>query len=75
MEDEPYYKDLLYILKIICPKIIIYYDNDLLVSHFDIKKIRDLIIKKIFWYIFWWEIKDYIKSYIVYLVWKIVFYK
>lgn len=69
------YQGFLYILKIICFKVISCYFNNPLVSYLGIKKRKKLITKKYFWPTLYQNIEVYIKSYNVYLSFQIVRYK
>lgn len=44
-----YYQGLPYVLKIIRSELISKYYNDLLISHFNIEKIEELIVRKYYW--------------------------
>lgn len=76
MKDILYYQDFSYILEIIYFKIISYYYNNLLTSHFKInKKTYELVVKKYFWPTFYQNIEAYIKEYNIYLASKAIYYK
>lgn len=70
-----YYQDLLYILKIVCPKLISRYHNNLLLSHSQIKKTQKLIAEKYYWLTLQQDVKVYVKDYNFDLILKIIRHK
>lgn len=54
---------------------IICYNNDLLASYFGNKKTKELIARKYFWFILYWDVEIYVKSYNVYLASKAIYHK
>lgn len=62
-------------LKVIYYKSISKNYNDLLVSHFEIKKTKNLFIKKYFLLTLRKIVKAYFKKYDIFLVWKVIKHK
>ena len=53
-------------------KVISRHNDDLLVGHFGIKKIRELVIRKYFWSTLHQNVKAYLKGYNICLASKVV---
>ena len=56
------YQSLLYVLEIICSKVITCHHNDLFTRHFRIDKTWELVIRKYYWPTFYRNIKIYIQG-------------
>ena len=70
-----YYQGLLYVPKIIRTELISRYHNNLLVSHFGIKKTQELVARKYYWLTLCHDVEDYVKGCNVYLALKTVQHK
>ena len=74
-EEVFQYQGLQYISEIIYSKLISYHHNNLLVKHFEIDKIQELIIRKYFWLTFCHNIKTDIRGCDICLAYKALCYK
>ena len=70
-----HYQSFPYISKIIYSKLLNKHYNILFKSHFDIKKMQELINKKYYWLMLHRDIKAHIKGFVICLALKIVCYK
>ena len=67
-----HYQGLSYVSKIIWTELINRYHNNLLVSHFNIKKIYKLVAQKYYWPTLHYNVYNYMKGYDICLALKIV---
>ena len=75
IEKMFYYKNLLYVLKIIHSELISRHHNNLLIGHFSIEKTCKLIANKYYCPILQWDVEAYVKDCNIGLSSKTVWYK
>ena len=75
VEDIHQHQSHLNISEIVCPKLISCHFDNLLVGYFEIKKAKELVTKKYFWFTLKRDVKTYIKDGDVYLTSKVIQYK
>ena len=70
-----HYQGLFYVPKIIRIELISRYHDNLLVGHFGIEKIYELVAQKYYWPMLRYDVDNYVKGCNVYLVLKVVQHK
>ncbi len=70
-----HYQDLPYVPKVICLELMSRHHDNPLISHFDIKKTRELIARKYYWPTLQQDVEAYVKGYNVCLTSMIVCHK
>ena len=75
VEEVLQYRGLPYIPEIICSEVISYHHDDLLIGHFDIDKIKELIGRKYYWPSLKKDVKSYVRGCDVCLALKAVRHK
>ncbi len=69
------WKDIFYVLRVIWTELICRHYDNVLASHFDIKKTRELIVRKYYWPMLRANIESYVKGYNMCLASKLVNHK
>ncbi len=75
IEQVFHYQGFPYVLKVICSELISRYHDNLLASHFGIKKTWKLIARKYYWLILREDVEVYVKGCNVCLTSKVVCHK